>query len=250
MSDIQMDITPQGPLTTEAKQLQGDANEIALACRSIPKIRTADDLEAVKTQVSICNQFIEQAEAVFTPIKRSIDASKKIVLEQEKAVIGPVKEAKEHLRALQAEFGEWQRAEREAAEKARIEAIRKAQLEAEAKAKQEREEAAQTAADLRAAGDDVLASQIEQAIPGFQPEQIDLALLAPAAPKIVEVPGVSFREKLSVVIVDESLIPRKWLKPDLAAMEEFTRKVGKEMAKELIPGIEVKVDLIPVNRRS
>lgn len=247
---IDMDITPQGPLTPEAKRLERDANEIVLACQSIERIRTSDDVEMVNVQISICNRFIEQAEAVFTPIKRAIDASKKVVLDQEKAVIGPVKAEKEHLRSLQAEFGEWQRREREVAEKLRIEAIRKAQLEAEEQARREREEAAQAAADLRAEGDDVLASQIEQAIPSFKPAAIDQSLLAPAELQKIETPNLSFREKLSVVIVDETLIPRKWLKPDLAAMEEFTRKVGKEMATSLIPGIEVKVDLIPVNRRS
>jgi hypothetical protein len=248
---ITMDVTPSAALEPQAKRLEKDAEIVVLDAQSIEKIRTAEEMEVVKTQVGICNKFIEEAEAFFAPIKKSMDAAKKVVLDREKAVVGPVKLEKERLRGLQAEYAAWVRKEQEAAERIRILAIQKAHQEAEEKARKEREEALAAARDLREEGDDLLASKLEEAAGEVTAAPIDAALLAPApAPVPLAVEGVSFREKLYVEVVDESLIPRKWLKPDIAGMEEFVRKVGKDLAKDLIPGIAIRVEMIPVNKRS
>lgn len=248
---IRMDVGPGASLEPQAKRLERDSEMLVIDAQSIEKVRTAEEMEVVKTQIGLCNKFIEEAEAFFGPVKRQMDATKKLVLDREKAVVGPVKLEKDRLRALQSEYATWQRQQQEEAERVRREAILEAQRKAEEKARQEREAAMAAAAELRAEGDDVLATEVEQGAGLLTPAAVDPSLfLAPAPPPAISVEGVSFREKLYVEVVDAEKIPRKWLKPDVAGMEEFVRKVGKDLALEMIPGIEVRVEMIPVNRRA
>lgn len=181
-----------------------------------------NDLAAIKTKTK---ELTEKR----LDMTRPLDESKKRIMELFKRPLDALAEAE---RLLKAQMMSYSARIAEEERKARQEAEREAaKLAAEARAKEQaaREMAAQAKTLIEAKVAQVmLAEAKELAIEAATPE-----LYVEVAPKAQ---GVSTRDVWKFEIVDESLIPRQWLTPDLKRIGEAARG-GKDLIS--IPGVRI-----------
>lgn len=203
-------------LTAQAKRIViSDSVDHALACETLRGV------VAMRKQIS----------DTFGPMKEAAHKAHKAVIEQEKRVDGPLAEAERYLKVG---IGSYQAAE----EKKRREEETKLQAEAQRIADQEAKRAAeelalQDAIEAEKNGDKKGAEAILA-----NPLPVIPKFVAPVVLQktVVKQEGISSRRNWKFRVVNESLIPREYLKVDDIKLGQIVRAL-KETTR--IPGIEV-----------
>ena len=180
-------------------------------------IQTDEDYQVASSMIILAKEGIRKAEDLFKPIKRKMDEAKKVVLDQERALVGQYEPAKLLLERKTFEY------RREQEKKQREESARLAEL-----ARKEAEEAAlQDALAAEAMGQTEIAEQIMES-----PVYIPPPPSRPAAPKVE---GLSFQKNWIGRVVNFDLLPDMYKISNDSAINTIARSL-KEKAK--IPGVE------------
>lgn len=180
-------------------------------------IQNDEDYQVASTMIMLAKDGIKKAEDLFRPIKRKFDEAKKVVLDQERALVGQYEPAKLLLERKTFEY------RREQEKKQREESARLAEL-----ARKEAEEAAlQDALAAEAMGQTEIAEQIMQS-----PVYVAPPPPRPSAPKVE---GLSFQKNWKGRVVNFDLLPDMYKISNDSAINTVARSL-KEKAK--IPGVE------------
>lgn len=192
----------------------------------------AETVTEVLSRIASTKKKVKEARLTIT---RPLDQQKQAALDLEKAILQPLEPVDRTLRAglgeFQAEQQRLARAEQERLDRERREAEEKARAEAEAAAAKAREadddqaDAAEAEADLARARE-----LVAQAAPRQE--------VIPAGPAKAASGTASTRMVWRATVVDETQIPREYLKVDTAAINRAVRQGVRE-----IPG--VKIEEIP-----
>lgn len=161
----------------------------------------------------------KRIEAAFAEVIRAAHRAHKTALAERDKYLRPVREAE---RILSDRIGTWhaeqERRRREEQERLLREAQERAEIEREIEAD-----------ILRRSGREAEAAQVEQ-MP-VVPESVPIVRA-----EVEQLDGLSLRTRWAWRIVDESAIPREYMRPDEAKIGRAVRALGK-LAK--IPGVEV-----------
>ncbi len=234
-------------------------------------------LNAVAERLAINKALQKEAESVFTPIKRSHDAAKKVILDQEKRVIGPLVEEESILKLVANTY----LAEQERIERARLEQERIAReaeerrLLAEAEAKRvadekeindrlqreheeevERQVAAAEANLETGSWPENVAEEVAAIIAAPAPERVVIPLDIPVlpaapvrqAPAIVVPTGMARRKTFKAEVVNIALLCRAVAEGKVPAsyvdanMAKLNQRVRADEGKIDIPGVRAVED--------
>ena len=158
----------------------------------------------------LIDKAIKEVEAYFKPMKQAADAAKRQILDKEKAVVGPLHEAK---RLTHAALLEWSKAE----ERSRLELQRRLQAEADEKARREREALEKKAAAAKR--HETKQRYAEEALSKSAP----VVSVSAETPKI---PGVAPRKVWRARVVDATKVPREFLMVDESKLNKFAVAMG------------------------
>ena len=166
-------------------------------------------------------------EDVRKTITKPLDESKKAVMDLFRKPIEAYSTARDIVRKALVEYH---------SEQERIQAEAKRQAEVDAAAKQA--EILKRAEKAKASGRTQQAEFLEQRAEA----------VVTSVPEVVpqKIAGLTFREKWTALVVTPSLVPREYLIPDQAALDELARKT-KGSAR--VAGVNFKMEKIPVQGR-
>ena len=202
--------------TESVKLLQSNALSL-IEKAELVVIQNDDDYQVASSMIMMAKDGIRKAEELFKPIKRKMDEAKKVVLDQERALVARYEPVKLLLERKTFEY------RREQEKRQREESARLAEM-----ARKEAEEAAiQDALAAEAMGQNDVADQIMQA-----PVYVAPPPPRPAAPKVE---GLSFQKNWKGRVVNFDLLPDMYKISNDSAINTVARSL-KEKAK--IPGVE------------
>jgi hypothetical protein len=211
-----------------------EINEFALTVAEQAKlviIKTSGDcVHACETLKDVVKMRREVADH-HRPMIEAAHRAHKIAIEQQKKVDAPLAEAELFLKREIGTFTAAQERIRRAEEqRLQVEARKKAGEEARKKAE---EQTIKDALDAEQDGNSELAESILANPAPIAPLVIPKVTVAPVIPKQE---GIASRTNWKFRIVNESLIPREYLKPDEKKIGEMVRTLAAETK---IPGVEV-----------
>lgn len=213
-------------LITIRTELENEINPIVAAAQTHMVVDAESYRQAMELGM-ICSARIKLVENKLGPSKKKSYEAYQEILKLMKSLIDPPEAAK---KILSGRAYAWQRSEEERKRKKAEEARR--QAEEEAFQKRVIEEEARLAAAERLANNG-MQEQAEEMLAA--PIEIEVAEVAPVAPK-VKVEGASTRENWRGKVIDENLIPRIYMMPDLVKLNQVTKSLKGETR---IPGWEV-----------
>lgn len=186
--------------------------------RQITVIKTTDDYVRAGEVLLTIKEIRKKIEATFKPIKQKMDAAKKEVLDQEKAADAPLAEAEAWLKPQISTY---------LAEQERIRREEERRLQEEAR-KREEEARLQAAIEAEKSGNKEEAEAIIEEKPYVAP-----VVVPRAVPKVS---GISEKSNWTFEIVDELLIPRSFMIPDVGKIRGVVKALKNQTN---IPGIRV-----------
>jgi len=203
----------------EPLALRGESVPMVEAAKSLAIMSAADREQAAATERGL-TKFEQLIAAHYKPIKQAIDASKKTVLEQERAYLAPVQEAKGIVKAKELAWDlEQQRIADE--ERRKVEAALREKAEAERKLE---------AAALKAQGDKKAAKELLKAPIVVPQVKIEAPVVA----------GQSIRETWTAEVIDMgAFIAAAGKNPELHHLLEPNEQAIKRMAREQKAGMNV-----------
>jgi len=202
----------------EINEVREMALSVPETARMIVAIKTDDDYVKASNILLTIKEIRKKIEQTFKPIKQRLDAAKKEVIEQERAADKPLVDAESYLKPLMAQYVAEQERKRREEERKLQEKLRR----------EEEERIMLEALKAEALEGTEAAEAVLESAP-----QIPPVVLPKMTPKVN---GISMREVWKFRIVDESLIPREFLKPDEVKIGGYVRSM-KSSAK--IPGVEI-----------
>jgi flagellar biosynthesis GTPase FlhF len=237
------------------------AADIATVTQYAESFAIATDADAQAAANVLAQWKAKENEVIgfFSPIKKNLDAAKRAVLDREKSVLEPLREAS---LALKAKLGAWHEAQRQAAEEER----RRRQAELDRQAEEARQKAREQAAQAQAAAEEAerkraaleakaaaarsakarekleAQAKAEEAKAEEARQKARMAQWAEATTFAIDAPaaqakisGIQTRTVWKFRIVDERAIPRQYLKINEEAIAGVVRSLKQHHG---IPGIE------------
>lgn len=198
----------------EATQAETPSPEFALAVEAAETVQTADAAIAIKSEHDYVRAagimrdaaaLRKRLVAFFAPLKAAANEAARRVREAEASLVDPVADAEKRLKTAMANY-----------QAAALEADRKAR---EAARLEDERNVSVAIAEAKAANQPVV-------IP---------PPVAPPAPAVPKVKGVSFREVWKARVVDVNLIPRQYMVPDMVALNDMARAFKGDAS---VPGVE------------
>lgn len=220
-------------MTQEIEKLETKAKDLSVQIKALgPEIKDQEMLKQVNQAKLALRDLRNEIKSVFEPMKKKAYAAYKEILEQWKKIEAPVVEAEKYCDKLLAAWFAEQRRQREEAERKRLEAIRKQREEEERKLR----EALKAEEEGRKSDAERLLEEAIEKKPA----------VIPPKPKPQKLEGVYSRIDYDFEIIDESKIPREYLRPDETKIRRAIREAKGEIE---IPGIKViKREIISVRR--
>jgi len=213
-------------MVTERTEIENEVNPVVAAAQSLVVTDATSYTQAMELG-KVCSARIKLVEEKLGPAKEKTYAAYKEVLKLMNSFIVPLEAAKKLLSGL---AYKWQKAEEDRKRKEAEEARRLADEEAAAKRKVEEEARLAAAERLSNAGMEEQAEEMLET-----PIVVEVEEVAAPAPK-VKVQGASTRENWQGKVVNENLIPREYMTPDLVKLNRITKALKGETR---IPGWEV-----------
>jgi len=195
----------------------------SLSMLQLAELMTVEDQDSYEIACEYIIEFkdlIKVREAKFKPLKQSIDASKKVVLDWEKEAVSPLQRA---ISIVEPKALNWKREQERKAE-----AERRRLEEIERKAEEERR--LEQAAMLEKQGEKELAEQVLTA-----PVETPRVVMPPA---VAKVSGLAPTKRWTFEIIDPMKVARVYLMPDEVKIGKQVQALGAEAA-ELVGGIRV-----------
>jgi len=210
---------PQVQVPPGTEELVKQSNS-TLKLAAFMEVNSQDTYEMACEAIIDFKDSIKTREAFFKPAKQALDAAKKIILDWEKAAVGPLQRA---IGIVEPKAIKWKHEEEEKSEKERR------RLEAIERQKEEDHRVAE-AARLEKAGQAELAQQVLET-----PREVARVVVPPPVQKVM---GLSPSKRWDFEIVDSSAIKRLYLEPDETKIRKQVVALGKE-AEALVGGIRV-----------
>jgi hypothetical protein len=207
-----------------------EVNTLAL---SVPEqarqitIKTMDDYVRASEIIVTIKAIRKKITETFKPIKQKMDAAKQEVLDQEKAADKPLKEAEA---LLSPQIIAWNREQERIRELEEVR-LRKIALDAEKERLLSEAINAEEEAKRNGATKEEAAEVAQEVI--SSPIQPPPVVVPKAVPKVA---GMSIRENWKFRVVNESLVPREYLKIDEVKIGGVVRATKGSIK---IPGIEI-----------
>jgi regulator of protease activity HflC (stomatin/prohibitin superfamily) len=179
-------------------------------------ISNGDEYNAVVDNLKHLKTLTKQAVDFFKPMKQSADAAKKVILDAEKRVIGPLEEAEGIVKRAMLTFSQEQERIRRA-EEARL------QAEADERARKERERLEKEAAKLKTP--ELKEERLAQA-------QAVMAPVVSVASVVESVQGVATKKLWKARVTDFDKLPKSWCLPNQKALDDFAKSTKGQVAVE------------------
>ena len=213
-------------MVAERAEIESEVNPVVAAAQSLV-VNDATSYTQAMELGKACSAKIKLVEDKLGPAKRKTYEAYQEVMRVMRSFIQPLEAAKKLLSRL---AYSWQKAEEDRKSKEAEEARRLAEEEAAAKRKVEEDARLAAAERLSNEGMQEQADEMLET-----PIVVEVEEVAAPAPK-VKVQGASTRENWVGKVVDESLIPREYMTPDLVKLNRITKALKGETR---IPGWEV-----------
>lgn len=147
----------------DTKEIEVETSTVVSSAQAFT-VSTREDAEVVSIRVKGISELRKKIEAHHKPIKQSIDAAKKVVLDQEKKLLAPLDSAEA---IYKAKYAKWYGEEQERQRQERL------RLEAEARKKEEDRMLAEAAALQKAGRKDEARALLEEPPPDIQVKMPD-----------------------------------------------------------------------------
>ena len=207
---------------------KGEQERALAAAAAIGAVNSDAEFEKAGQLINVCSHLCRQLESERKKLTAPLDAIKKDIMAQEKALSNPLIAEQTRLRSLANAYATRKAAEREAAERA----AREAAAEAAAKAAEQAELQAKAREAFGAFGDagDV---PVPQAPTVIVPEQ-------PKSSSVRQVAIITFE------ITDANSLDRKFLSPDegkIRAFCQYVKNMGIDPDTINEPGLKIKKEI-------
>ena len=222
-------LAPKGEFELKRIELKNEYSGVLAAAKKVTVIDSPESAEEATKLGRLLQVAVSETSAIFTNVKRMVDAVKKPLLEGEKADCGAYESEKKRLGELLTDFQITERRKREAEERA---AREEAQRQAEA-------DAQQRALELAAMGEDEAAEAVLE-----EPVVAAPVVIAATAPKPT---GSVARKNYSIKVTDLKALVAAVAqgKVLLAAIEPneawLAQKARNEKEGFSVPGVELVV---------
>lgn len=207
---------------------KGEQERALAAAAAIGAVNSDAEFDQAGQLINVCSHLCKQLESERKKLTAPLDAIKKDIMAQEKALSNPLIAEQTRLRSLANSYATRKAAEREAAERA----AREAAAEAAAKAAEQAELQAKAREAFGAFGDagDV---PVPQAPTVIVPEQ-------PKSSSVRQVAVITFE------ITDANALDRKFLSPDegkIRAFCQYVKNMGIDPDTINEPGLKIKKEI-------
>ena len=214
-------------MVAERAEIENEVSPVVAAAQNLMVTDTTSYTQAMELGKA-CSARIKLVEEKLGPAKKKTYGAYQEIMRLMKSFIDPLETAK---KLLSGRAYAWQKAEEDRKRKEADEARRLADEEAAAKRKVEEEARLAAAERLSNAGMEEQADEMLET-----PIVVEVEEVAAPAPS-VKVQGASIRENWVGEVVDEYLIPREYMTPDLVKLNRVTKMLKGETR---IPGWKVR----------
>ena len=213
-------------MVAERTELTAEVHPVVAAANALQVINAVTFEQAMELGKA-CSARIKMVEERLGPAKRKTYEAYREVMELMKSFVDPLEAAK---KTVSSRAYSWQQVEEARKRKEAEEARKKAEAEAAEKRRIEEENRLALAERLEKEG---MAEQAEEVLSA--PVVVEVAEVAAPAPKMT-VAGASTRSNWQGKVVDENLIPREYMMPNLVKLNQVTKAMKAETK---IPGWEI-----------